>query len=493
MEMYKNTKLNKDDITQIAQDATDWATIHGIVMRNGKHKHLTNFAPFMLFPTPFPTYLYDEAMMVQKDFHTLVHRASLDHEFIHSSLKSVIVHDEFTKRQYEIYDQVRKEGIKPKFNFNIIRSDYMVDETKKDVVVNGHTLEEIRPYEIKQIEVNMIAASFGGLDSKVEKLHRYMADVIGQNCPYKKDQVATNTTLENLADGMAKLWQLYGNEDAVIIFVVEKGDSNRFDQKTLEYSFHDSITRLGIKKHVPVLFRCLEQIYENGKLNEDGSLIFEKKEVALCYFRAGYAPSHFQCEEAWKGRLMIERSTVPKCPNMAEQLVGTKKIQQVFAAPGMVERFIQDAEAVKRIRRTFAGLYTLDPGADGDAAAEMALNVPSRYVLKPQREGGGNNMYDNDMVTELKRITDPVERSQYILMERVQPPIVKNYIVHVDHDKPSLADTVTELGVFGVFISDGEKEIFNKASGHLLRTKDIEHKDGGVAAGRAVLDTPYLI
>lgn len=58
---------------------------------------------------------------------------------------------------------------------------------------------------------------------------------------------------------------------------------------------------------------------------------------------------------------MIERSTVPKCPNMAEQLVGTKKIQQVFAAPGMVERFIQDAEAVKRIRRTFAGLYTLDP------------------------------------------------------------------------------------------------------------------------------------
>lgn len=87
MEMYKNTKLNEDYITQIAQDATDWATIHGIVMRNGKHKHLTNFAPFMLFPTPFPTYLYDEAMMVQKDFHTLVHRASLDHEFIHGSLK----------------------------------------------------------------------------------------------------------------------------------------------------------------------------------------------------------------------------------------------------------------------------------------------------------------------------------------------------------------------------------------------------------------------
>ena len=58
---------------------------------------------------------------------------------------------------------------------------------------------------------------------------------------------------------------------------------------------------------------------------------------------------------------MIERSNVPKCPNMAEQLIGTKKIQQVFANPGMVERFIKDEDIVKRIRRTFAGLYTLDP------------------------------------------------------------------------------------------------------------------------------------
>lgn len=46
---------------------------------------------------------------------------------------------------------------------------------------------------------------------------------------------------------------------------------------------------------------------------------------------------------------------------MAECLVGTKKVQQVFALPGVVERFMNDEEAVKRIRKTFAGLYTLDP------------------------------------------------------------------------------------------------------------------------------------
>lgn len=35
--------------------------------------------------------------------------------------------------------------------------------------------------------------------------------------------------------------------------------------------------------------------------------------------------------------------------------------------------------------------------------------------------------------------------------------------------------------------------MLNQAVGHLLRTKAIEHADGGVAAGVAVLDTPFLL
>ena len=45
---------------------------------------------------------------------------------------------------------------------------------------------------------------------------------------------------------------------------------------------------------------------------------------------------------------------------MAMQLVGTKKIQQVLAMPGVVERYIKDQSAVDRIRKTFAGLFSLD-------------------------------------------------------------------------------------------------------------------------------------
>lgn len=61
-------------------------------------------------------------------------------------------------------------------------------------------------------------------------------------------------------------------------------------------------------------------------------------------------------------------------------------------------------------------------------------------------------MYDDEMVAELHKISDPVERSQYILMQRIRPPVARNYIVHHQTTTPAPCDTVSELGVFGVFM-----------------------------------------
>ena len=41
--------------------------------------------------------------------------------------------------------------------------------------------------------------------------------------------------------------------------------------------------------------------------------------------------------------------------------------------------------------------------------------------------------------------------------------------------------------------SDGDTIVKNDTVGHLLRTKSTIHEDGGVAALRAVLDSPYLV
>ena len=43
--------------------------------------------------------------------------------------------------------------------------------------------------------------------------------------------------------------------------------------------------------------------------------------------------------QEWSARLKLERSRAIKCPTVGYQLVGTKKIQQVLAEPGVLERY----------------------------------------------------------------------------------------------------------------------------------------------------------
>ena len=52
---------------------------------------------------------------------------------------------------------------------------------------------------------------------------------------------------------------------------------------------------------------------------------------------------------------------------------------------------------------------------------------------------------------------------------------------------------VYELGVYGVFVGGSNGVILNEPVGHLLRTKLSSSNEGGVAAGFAVLSSPYLI
>ena len=60
--------------------------------------------------------------------------------------------------------------------------------------------------------------------------------------------------------------------------------------------------------------------------------------------------------------------------------------------------------------------------SDPDTAAvlEEAANSPERFVLKPQREGGGNNLYGEEL---RERLADRRGLAAYILMQRIQPPI----------------------------------------------------------------------
>lgn len=103
-------------------------------------------------------------------------------------------------------------------------------------------------------------------------------------------------------------------------------------------------------------------------------------EIAVIYFRAGYEPNHYHTNKEWEARLVMERSQAIKCPSIQYHLAGTKKVQQMLARKGSVERFITDTNKIELIRDIFTGLYSLDFDEFGDQAIHMALDNPERYI-----------------------------------------------------------------------------------------------------------------
>merc|ERR1712008_304954 len=92
------------------------------------------------------------------------------------------------------------------------------------------------------------------------------------------------------------------------------------------------------------------------------------------------------------------------------------------------------------------------------------------YVLKPQREGGGNNIYGSAIPGFLKTVPEGHWNS-YILMELIKAPAENNFILR--NGNIEKGRVISELGVYGTCIWNQETGaiIRNEQAGWLLRTK----------------------
>ena len=75
-------------------------------------------------------------------------------------------------------------------------------------------------------------------------------------------------------------------------------------------------------------------------------------------------------------------------------------------------------------------------------------------------------------------------------MKLIQPPVFQNTLLR--KGEVIVTNVVSELGIYGIWLSDGDIVHLNECGGHLLRTKTSQSNEGGVAAGFAVLDSPLL-
>lgn len=155
-------------------------------------------------------------------------------------------------------------------------------------------------------------------------------------------------------------------------------------------------------------------------LNETGELLYKgTEEISVVYYRSGYSPSQYKDQSDWKSREILEQSLAIKCPNVDLQLLTFKKIQETLAKESNWNTLVgtSDFDDIKSLFiGQMWGFETIDRETI-DIINEVKEH-PDSFVLKTQREGGGNNYFGND----IPPILDQFDLlSNYSLMRRIYP------------------------------------------------------------------------
>ena len=395
-----------------------------------------------------------------------------------------------------------------------------------------HMPDDAQGPSLKQIEFNTISSSFGGLAVRVARLHKELATFpnVEQSAAYpphaifgsvasshiRSQGTPTIEAVSTLASGLAAAHSAYGKSKSnpalplCIVILVQDGERNLFDQMALTEHLKSS------RPDVPTFRLPVSKILVSTSIlpaaeNPARPLVYTSPanpnlrfEVSTVYFRALYAPTEYDTPTSWAARHHLERSVAIKCPSVLLHLAGSKKVQQVLADKSSthLERLITDRDNKKRqldiLRESFAPQYSMSDGPDSEGV-QIALDPvrAKKHVLKPQREGGGNNIYRDDIPKFLKSIPEK-DYKQYILMELIQPPTKARNIALRSDGQVIAGDVISELGIFGTCLwenTPGSKDIRildNKEGGYLLRTKARDSDEGGVAAGFSSLDSVIL-
>lgn len=488
--MAKKLKLQVDSAKQFLMDeAQAWCGTEGLIMVSPEHENgVWQHGPIALLPSSFPRENFDAAVQLCKPFNHLVDKLARDSNFLNDALASTIKGDDFTKRLFELYTKWGGSKAVQPLQLGVLRSDYMVDAATRRLL---------------QVELNTIASSFGCLASRATRLHKHLLfsnPVTRSACGALDDRFAetnqldesilpTNQAASAIPNAMAVAHQEYEKRrmskelTLIVVFLVQEGERNYVDQRHLEYELVKSF-------HIPVLRLTLEQVFTRGALGNNSSLVLDDQfEVSLVYFRAGYTPNDYKDDKHWQARELIESSQAIKCPSVGYHLVGAKKVQQKLAEPGVLEKYVENAQELGRLKACFAGLWSLGDDLDAKVKA-AAIEHPQNYVIKPQREGGGNNLYGDQVRNALEQMP-PHELASHILMERIFPFVEPAYLMR--NAKIASGSSSSELGVFSVFMSDGKTVLLDQGAGHLLRAKFEGVDEGGVASGFAALGSPMLV
>ncbi|KAF4681407.1 hypothetical protein FOZ60_012123 [Perkinsus olseni] len=444
--------------------------------------------PVALLPRPFPARQFESAWQLGSTIAKLVDNISVDPQWLVDSLAEVVEADDFTRRLVDICRRVYIDGGRDHskdIRIHLLRHDYL------PTAVGDRLL---------QVEVNTIAAGFAGMGTQVSTFHRMTASAALNDL--KPSQLPENKPIADFANAMAEAVSSYnekfGRHSRTICMVVDAPEDNECDQRFIESVL------LG-NHGINVERRTMTELADHLSVDSQTHIVLipslidpeRMVEIALFYFRTGYGPNQYLNDSHWALRESLERSRAVMCPSVPQQLTGTKKVQQLwYSDPSVMTRFGLTEEEAERMREHFA--VQVDPSVAKETVA-AALKDPTAWVLKPQREGGGHNMYGDELVDALTTSSND-ELKQFVLMERMLPAPLPCLAIDTPASREAsrvvpkiISEGVSELGIYSALVMKGNHTVMDKPCGHMLRTKDVNVAEGGVHAGFSVIDSALLV
>ena len=465
----------------IVDEMVSYLYSHGLLIKS-KDSNTCVHVPTIIYPSPIVKSLFEKISFYQIAFNKIIDKLSRDQPYLEQILSPIAEKDEFVRKNLELSKKASSFEHKQNVQLGIFRNDYMVDKNKKFIY---------------QIEYNTIAATMGLFSDGLKKFHKYFStkypEVFAKylnkekiNVPVEKED-----TIETFCASMVEAIKLYSKDDyknTLIVFVVQENEKNIFDQRAIENELWD-------KYQVKSRRLTLNEIAKQCTHDEQSNILFEGKKISLFYFRACYTEKDYIDEESWKGREMIELSTAIKCPNINTFLTTFKVFQYELSKPEILKKYLNEDLIINDIMRFFVKLYytrDMDKEKQKELFTEILAN-PSNFVVKPQKEGGGNNYY-GDKIKELIPSADgePNEIiNNSIIMEKINPPEYET--VALIEGATKVMSAVSEFSAYGVVLSDGTNIIENKSVSFLVRTKDKNSQEGGVIVGVASIDIPCFV
>lgn len=428
------------------------------------HKYQT--FPVSLVQAPLDQNLLERAWQANQVQNDLWMRLSLDTDYL-LELCSKIESDSFVANLTAILRKVKASKTAQRARLSISRNDFMLDKSG----------------QLKQVEYNLIAAGMGPITES------HAAGLQLQAAQWKEAQTGqnlqrTHSSRKFLVRAMKAAWKHYGNKDAVILMVAER-HCNNIDQ----YSAAVELAKCGIG-YCRYYFDELADLLEVDSVTGVATVLGQ--EIALVYFRDGYVPHQYN-SKAWEVREQLELSRAIKCPDVSLQLVNMKYFQYVFNSkePWIRLGFTEaDYEANKPFFCDIKILQDFDNSKEALLAHVEQNGGANSWVLKPQREGGANNFYGEDIFSKVAS-TDIEELQSYILMERIHP--VTHTQIHTNWSKVNVGDAIDEYGFFHFKLAQNPAEaVAEGQGGFLIRSKFTGVDEGGVSSGFAVINSVQM-